>query len=132
MTERETPAAAAQPAGRFWLLLIALVVLLIGYPYFDDTRTGAFLGGVTSLLALTGGVYAVRTHRWTFRAGLTLALAAAAADARAFLAGVRGDFVVEATSPPSRRSPSSSRSSRRAGSPPTRCAARSASTCSWA
>jgi hypothetical protein len=73
------------------------VALLIGYPYFDNTRTGAFLGGVTSILALTGGVYAVRTHRWTFRAGLALALATAAASARAFLAGVRGDFVVEAT-----------------------------------
>jgi len=98
MTECEASATtAAQPAGRFGLLLIALVVLLIGYPYFNDTRTGAFLGGVTSLLALTGGVYAVRTHRWTFRAGLALALVTAAASARAFLAGVRGDSVVEAT-----------------------------------
>ena len=97
MTEREVPAAAAQPAGRFGLLLFALVVLLIGYPYFENTRTGAFLGGVTSLLALTGGVYAVRANRWTFRVALALALATAAASARAFLGGVRGDFVVEAT-----------------------------------
>jgi len=38
---------AAVPAHRFWLLLIALVALLVGYPYFENTRTGAFLGGVT-------------------------------------------------------------------------------------
>ena len=96
MTAHEA-AAAAQPAGRFGLLLLALVALLIGYPYFENTRTGAFLGGVTSLLALTGGVYAVRANRWTFRVALALALATAAASARAFLGGVRGDFVVEAT-----------------------------------
>jgi hypothetical protein len=47
MTGREAPAAAARPAGRFGLLLIALVALLIGYPYFENTRCGAFLGGVT-------------------------------------------------------------------------------------
>ena len=35
-----------QNAHRFWLLLIALTALLIGYPYFENTRTGAFLGGV--------------------------------------------------------------------------------------
>jgi len=96
MTAREAP-AAAQPAGRFGLLLIALAALLIGYPYFENTRAGAFLGGVTSLLALTAGVYAVRANRWTFRLALALALATAAASARAFLGGVRGDFVVEAT-----------------------------------
>lgn len=97
MTAHEATGDAVQPAGRFWLLLIALSVLLIGYPYFENTRTGAFLGGFTSLLALTGGVYAVRAHHWIFRASLALAIATAAASARAFLGGVRGDSVVEAT-----------------------------------
>jgi hypothetical protein len=97
MTAYEAPAAAGQPAGRFWLLLIALVALLVGYPYFENTRTGAFLGGVTSLLALTGGVYAVRADRWPFRVALALAVATAAASATAFMGGVRGDYVVEAT-----------------------------------
>jgi len=98
MTMGEAPAgAAAQPEHRFWLLLIALVALLIGYPYFENTRTGAFLGGVTALWALIGGVYAVRGNPRTFGVALVLALATAAASARAFLAGVRGDYVVEAT-----------------------------------
>jgi hypothetical protein len=92
----EAPTGAAPPARRFWLLLIALVALLVGYPYFENTRTGAFLGGVTALWALIGGVYAVRANRWTFRVALVLALATAAASARAFLGGVRGDPTVEA------------------------------------
>jgi hypothetical protein len=98
MTASSGPAgAAAQPANRFGLLLIALVALLLGYPYFENTRTGAFIGGVTSLLALIGGVYAVRANRRTFGVALALALATAAASARAFSSGVRGDSVVEAT-----------------------------------
>jgi hypothetical protein len=98
MTANEVPVdAAEQPVPRFWLLLIALAALLIGYPYFENTRTGAFLGGVASLLALTGGVYAVRAHRWTFRMALALALATAAASATAFAGGARGHPVVEAT-----------------------------------
>jgi hypothetical protein len=98
MTAPEVPVGdAAQPGHRFWLLLIALVALLLGYPYFENTRTGAFLGGLTALWALIGGVYAVRANRWTFGIALTLALATAAASARAFLGGVRGDAVVEAS-----------------------------------
>jgi len=97
MSVHEAPTgAAAPPAHRFWLLLIALVALLIGYPYFENTRTGAFLGGVTALAALIGGVYAVRANRWTFRVALVLALATAAASASAFLGGIRGDASVEA------------------------------------
>lgn len=42
---------------RFGVLLAALTFLLIGYPYFDDTRTGTFLGGIASLLVLAGAVY---------------------------------------------------------------------------
>ncbi len=85
------------PGHRFWLLLIALAALLAGYPYFGDTRTGTFAGGATALLMLTGAVYAVRTRTWTFAVALVLAFATGAASIRAFVMGVRGDPVVEAT-----------------------------------
>ena len=98
MTERENPATAVElPAHRFGALLVALVVLLAGYPYFENTRTGAFLGGVTSLVILTGAVYALRTNRWTLWISLALALATVAASAVAFLGGIRGHPVVEAS-----------------------------------
>jgi len=98
VTEREAPAAVApQPTHHFWLLLVALAALLIGYPYFENSRTGAFLGGVASLLTLTGAIFAVRTKRWTLWVALALALATVAASAKAFLGGVRGDWIVEAT-----------------------------------
>ena len=82
---------------RFWLLLTALTALLIGYPYFEDTVGGASLGGVAALLTLTTAVYAVRTKRWAFRGSLIVALAAATASITAFLAGVRGNPIVEGT-----------------------------------
>ena len=44
MTERT--GASQRPEHRFWLLLTALLALLVGYPYFVDSGTGAFLGGV--------------------------------------------------------------------------------------
>jgi hypothetical protein len=95
---REVPAAVTpQPTHHFWLLLVALAALLIGYPYFDNSRTGAFLGGVASFLTLSGAIFAVRTKRWSFWVALALALATVVASARAFLGGVRGDWVVEAT-----------------------------------
>jgi hypothetical protein len=98
VTEREVPAAAApQPSHHYWLLLIALAALMIGYPYFENSRTGAFLGGATSLLTLTGAIFAVRTNRWALRVAIVLALATVAASSRAFLGGVRGDWIVEAT-----------------------------------
>jgi len=98
MTARDAPRGAdAETTHRFWLLLIALTALLVGYPYFEDTRGGAFLGGFTSLLTLTGAVYAVRTQRWTLIGGVALALATAAASIMAFTGGVRGHPVVEAT-----------------------------------
>ncbi|MDJ0848667.1 MAG: potassium channel family protein [Myxococcota bacterium] len=82
---------------RFWLLLTALAALLVGYPYFGDTRPGTFAGGATALLVLTGAVYAVRTRRWTFAIAVVLAVATAAASIRAFVGGIRGDPLVEAT-----------------------------------
>jgi len=85
VTEREVPnAAASQPSHHYWLLLIALAALMVGYPYFENSRTGAFLG-------------AVRTNRWALGAALVLALATVAASVRAFMGGVRGDWGVEAT-----------------------------------
>jgi hypothetical protein len=98
MAARDLPAsAAAPPEHRFWLLLVALGALMVGYPYFGDSPTGAFLGGATALLALTSAVYAARTNRWTFLAALGLALATAAASVMAFLGGVRGHPLVEGT-----------------------------------
>jgi hypothetical protein len=98
VTEREAASAETpEPTHHFWLLLIALAALLIGYPYFGNSRTGTFLGGVTSLLTLTGAIFAVRTKRWSLWVALALALATVAASTRAFLGGVRGDWLVEAT-----------------------------------
>jgi voltage-gated potassium channel Kch len=98
MTDRGASSGAGNEIPhRFWLLLIALMALLIGYPYFENTRAGAFLGGVTSLLTLTGAVYAVRTNRWSLLGGVALALATAAASIMAFQGGVRGHPIVEAT-----------------------------------
>jgi len=98
VSARDTsPPTTGEPRHRFWLLLIALMALLVGYPYFEDTQGGAFLGGVTSLLTLTGAVYAVRTNRWALLGGVVLALATAAASVTAFTSGVRGHPFVEAT-----------------------------------
>jgi hypothetical protein len=99
MGERKAPIDAGETptTRRFLLLLIALLAILLGYPYFGNTRTGAFLGGITALLALTGAVHAVRANPRTFRIALTLALATAAASVTAFLGGSRGNPVVEAT-----------------------------------
>jgi hypothetical protein len=94
MTERT--GASQGTVHRFWLLLTALLALLIGYPYFADSGAGAFLGGITSLLAVTAAVYALRTKRWTLLVALALAIVAAAANVRAFMGGVRGDPIVEA------------------------------------
>jgi hypothetical protein len=97
VTEQKVPdAAAPQPSHHYWLLLIALAALLIGYPYFENSRTGAFLGGITSLLTLTGAIFAVRTNRWALRVTVALALATVVASASAFLGEVRGYWAVEA------------------------------------
>lgn len=87
--------AADELTHRFWLLLIALTALLIGYPYFGNTAGGAFFGGVTALLTLTAAVYAVRTTRWAFRGALIVALGTAVASMTTFAVGVRGHPIVE-------------------------------------
>lgn len=78
----------------FWLLL-ALVLLLVSYPHFQDTAMGAFLGGLMSLIVLVAGVYAVRTQRFTLLGAGLLALAAATSSVVALATGSRGHPVVE-------------------------------------
>ncbi len=98
MTEQEAADGPLdEPEHRFWLLLVALTAILAGYPYFGDTRVGTFAGGATALLMLTGAVYAVRAQRWSLRIALLLGIATALASVRAFIGGVRGDPLVEAT-----------------------------------
>jgi hypothetical protein len=46
MSVHETQTGGGEPPEhRFGLLLVALAVLLIGYPYFEDTRTGVSSAG---------------------------------------------------------------------------------------
>lgn len=98
MTRGEAPTQAVeQGTHRFAVLLVALVVLLAGYPYFRNTQTGAFVGGVTALVVLTGAVWALRWNRWSFRIVSVLALATVGASTMAFLEQVRGHPVVEGT-----------------------------------
>jgi hypothetical protein len=79
----------------FWLLL-ALILLLVSYPHFRDTPTGAVLGGFMSLIVLVAGVYAVSTHRFALLGAGLLALAAAASSVIALVTtGSRGHPVVE-------------------------------------
>ena len=42
-------AAARERTNSFGILLAALVVDLLAYPYFEDSAQGAFLGGLMSL-----------------------------------------------------------------------------------
>jgi hypothetical protein len=79
----------------FWLLL-SLVLMLVSYPHFRDTATGAFLGGLMSLIVLVAGVYAVRARRFTLLGAGLLALAAAVSSVVALIiTGSRGHPVVE-------------------------------------
>lgn len=84
-------------ANRYVWLLAAILLLLLGYPHFRDNPAGAFLGGLTSLVLLVAGVYAVRAHRVVFSVASALALASAVASVAAYLRGRRGDPVVEAS-----------------------------------
>jgi hypothetical protein len=63
-----------EATGQFLWLMLALATLLITYPYFGNTIRGVSLGGMMSLLLLTAGVYAVRTHRLLFLTALVLAV----------------------------------------------------------
>ncbi|MBT5873160.1 MAG: two pore domain potassium channel family protein [Candidatus Latescibacteria bacterium] len=81
---------------RFTQLLVATVLLMIGYPYFSDDSVGAFLGGMSSLIICCAGVYAVHTTRWRFAAAIVFALfAAGSLTVIDFVQGVRGHPLVE-------------------------------------
>jgi len=80
---------------RFLLLLLALVVLLVAYPYFKDTRQGAFLGGLASLALIIFGIFAVRPNRHIFIIASLLGGVTAASSVTAKLAGIRGHPFVE-------------------------------------
>jgi hypothetical protein len=82
-------------SNRFLLLLIALTILLLSYPYFSNTVVGATLGGLTSLGMYIFGVYAVRVHRWAFITAVVLAVMDAAINIVAMVQGTRGHPLVE-------------------------------------
>jgi len=79
----------------FLSLFIALIVLLVGYPYLTDDALGAVLGGMLSLALLVTGVYAVRTHRRVFIGALLLAIIAGSASIVSLSIGIRGHPFVE-------------------------------------
>jgi hypothetical protein len=95
MRDGRTSTCPSQP-NRFLWLLLALILLLVSYPYFQDTDLGAFLGGLTSLILLVTGAYVLRTNRVTLIGAGILALAAASASVLAFATGRRGHPAVEA------------------------------------
>ena len=81
--------------NRFVFLLIALAVLLLGYPYPADTRLGAFIGGMISLLLMLASVYTVWVHRRVFIVSCGLMLVTAVLSIHSLIAGTRGDPLVE-------------------------------------
>ncbi len=84
-------------ATRFVFLLVALAVLLVGYPYFQNNQFGAFLGGLVSLALLISSAYAVRAQKWAVIVASGLALLTASASIMAFIKGIRGHPLVEAS-----------------------------------
>ena len=83
------------PINRFVFLLVALVLLLVGYPYFPYNQFGAFLGGLVSLALLISGTYAMRAQKWAVIVASGLAFLTASASLMAFIKGVRGHPLVE-------------------------------------
>jgi hypothetical protein len=82
-------------SNRFLLLLVALTVLLLSYPYFQNTVVGATLGGLTSLATFITGVYAVRTNKPAFHMAVVLAVLAAVINIVALTYGTRGHPLTE-------------------------------------
>lgn len=96
MTGQEHQANGKRNAAHcFVFLLVALAVLLIGYPYFQDNQLGAFLGGLVSLALLVSGTYAVRAQKWAVIVASGLALLTASVSLMAFIRGIRGHPLVE-------------------------------------
>ena len=52
--------------NRFYFLLIALTILLVGYPYW-----GRYVGALIALGMLVPGMYAVHTNRRIFKTKLS-------------------------------------------------------------
>jgi hypothetical protein len=71
------------------------VILLVSYPFFGDNPTGAALGGLTSLLVLGAGVYALRACRKSRIVVGVLALCAFVASVVSLLGQVRGSMYSE-------------------------------------
>ncbi len=75
---------------------MALIILLLSYPYMPDNQLGAFLGGMMSLLLLIAAIFAVRTHKHALLGACILALIVIILSVWAFVSGVRGNPLVEA------------------------------------
>ena len=89
-------ATRQRPDFRFTQLLIVILLLILGYPYFRDDAVGVFFGGMTSLVLGCAGVYAVHTTRWQFLTATSLALLSAGTlTVFDFYQGVRGHPLVE-------------------------------------
>ncbi len=84
------------PPNRFVWLLAAIIVLLASYPYFGDSTLGAFLGGMTAILVVLAGVYAVRGHRRALIISIGLATLALSAGVISAASGIRGSAWTEA------------------------------------
>jgi hypothetical protein len=76
--------------NRFYFLLIALTVLLVGYPYWGKT-----VGGLITLALLVPGVYAVHTNRRIFKGACFLAVVTAATSLTMMVRGHTGHPLVE-------------------------------------
>jgi hypothetical protein len=94
-----TPTAVAREqqerTRRFIWLLGATVVLILLYPYLEDTAFGAELGGLVALGVVVIGVVAVRPHRYTFWVATALGIATAALAIWALVTRTRGNPLVE-------------------------------------
>ena len=62
-------------SNKFRSLLIALVLLLIIYPYLEGSALGGFLLGLYSITIVISAVYALRTYKRIFLFVIILALA---------------------------------------------------------
>ncbi len=82
---------------RFTWLFYSLVIMLASYPSFQDTATGAALGGFTALLILGAGLYAVRGCRRIRVVSGSLALLSLGASILSLAGQTRGSVWTEAS-----------------------------------
>jgi hypothetical protein len=76
--------------NRFYYLLIALTILLLGYPYW-----GKVAGGLITLAMLAPGMYAVHTNRRIFTGACILAIITAVVSITMMVRGETGHPLVE-------------------------------------